>query len=80
MQADILAVLLEPPADEWKPIPAIAGRVFGEGARQSVVRKHINRLRVKFAEARLGARIETAHARGYRLAVADSAWSQGRRG
>jgi len=80
MQADILAVLLEPPADEWKPIPAIAHRVFGEGARQSIVRKHVNRLRVKFARARLGASIETAHARGYRLAVADDAWSQGRRG
>ena len=72
MQAEILAVLLEPPADDWKPIPAIARRVFGEGAKQSVVRKHVNRLRVKFARARLTARIETAHARGYRLAVADS--------
>lgn len=80
MQAEILAVLLEPPADDWKPIPAIACRVFGEGARQSIVRKHVNRLRVKFARARLGASIETAHARGYRLAVADSTWSQGRRG
>jgi len=71
MQAEILAVLLEPPADEWKPIPAIAHKVFGVGARQSVVRKHVNRLRVKFAQARLGARIETAHARGYRLVAAE---------
>ena len=80
MQAEILAVLLEPPADEWKPIPAIARRVFGEGARQSVVRKHVNRLRLKFARAGLGARIETAHARGYRLVAADRTSSQGRRG
>jgi DNA-binding response OmpR family regulator len=70
-QTEILAVLMEPPADEWKPIPAIASRVFSEGAKQSVVRKHVNRLRVKFAQARLGARIETAHARGYRLILAE---------
>ncbi len=68
-QALILAVLMDPPADEWKAIPSIARRVFGEEAKQSAVRKHINRLRQKFAEARLGAGIETAHARGYRLVV-----------
>ena len=80
MQAAILAVLLDPPADEWKPIPAITRRVFGEGARQSVVRKHVNRLRVKFARAGLRATIETAHARGYRLVAGDRVSSQGRRG
>ena len=78
-QAQIPAVGLEPPADEWKPAPAIAHTVFGEGARQSVVRKHVNRLRVKFAQTRLGARIETAHARDYRLAAADRTSYQGGR-
>lgn len=80
MQTEILAVLMEPPADEWKQIPVIAGRVFGDGARQSVVRKHVNRLRDKFARARLDARIITAHGRGYRLVAADGASSQVRRG
>lgn len=80
MQAEILAVLLEPPTDEWKPIPAIAGRVFGEGARQSVVRKHVNRLRAKFARSRLDARIETAHARGYRLVAIGRGPHQGGEG
>jgi DNA-binding response OmpR family regulator len=75
MQAEILAVLLEPPADEWKPIPAIARKVFGVGAKESVVRKQVNRFRVKFTRARLGARIETAHARGYRLVATDWASS-----
>ena len=78
-QAQIPAVGLEPPADEWKPAPAIAHTVFGEGARQSVVRNHVNRLRVKFAQTRLGARIETAHARGYRLVAADRTSYQGGR-
>lgn len=49
----------------------IARRVFGEGARQRIVRKHINRLRVKFAQTCLGAGIETAQARGYCLVAAD---------
>ncbi|MFQ5922330.1 MAG: response regulator transcription factor [Anaerolineales bacterium] len=80
MQAEILAVLLEPPADEWKPIPAITRRVFGDGASQSVVRKHVNRLRVKFARTGLRATIETAHARGYRLMASDGARNQDRKG
>jgi len=80
MQAESLAVLLEPPADDWKPILAIARRVFGDGARQSVVRKHVNRLRVKLTQTRLGVRIETAHARGYRLVATDRTLSQVRRG
>lgn len=77
MQVDILAVLVEPPADEWKPIPLIAHRVFGHGARESVVRKHISRLRVKFARARLDARIDTAHAQGYRLVTTDGTSARG---
>ena len=78
-QAQIPAVGLEPSADEWNPAPAIVHTAFGEGARQSVVRKHVNRLRVKFAQTRLGARIETAHARDYRLAAADRTSYQGGR-
>jgi DNA-binding response OmpR family regulator len=45
--------------------------VFGEGARDTVVRKHINRLRVRFARAGLEARIDTAHAKGYRVVTTD---------
>ncbi|MEE9231192.1 MAG: winged helix-turn-helix domain-containing protein [Acidobacteriota bacterium] len=72
-QARIVAMLLEPPIDEWKSIPAIARQVFGEGAKESIVRKHINRLRLKFSQAALGARIETAHAKGYRLVAGGDA-------
>ena len=72
-QARIVAMLLEPPIDEWKSIPAIARQVFGEGAKESIVRKHINRLRLKFSQEALGARIETAHAKGYRLVTGDDA-------
>jgi hypothetical protein len=45
------------------------------GAKESVVRKQVNRFRVKFTRARLGARIETAHARGNRLVATDWASS-----
>lgn len=69
-QGEIIAALMEPPIGGWKEIPAIARRMFGEERKQSAVRKHINRLRVKFADAGLPATIETAHARGYRLVVA----------
>lgn len=72
-QARIVGMLLEPPIDEWKSIPAIARQVSGEGAKESIVRKHINRLRLKFSQAALGARIETAHAKGYRLVIGDDA-------
>ena len=77
MQADILGVLLEPPADEWKSIPVIAHRVFGEGAREGVVRKHINRLRVRFARAGLDARIDTAHTKGYRVVTTEQMSARG---
>ena len=43
------------------------------------MRKHVNRLRVKFAQTRLGTRIETAHARAYRLAVVRRTSYQGGR-
>lgn len=46
-------------------------RLQQASAASIVVREHINGLRVRFARARLDARIDTAHARGYRLVTAD---------
>lgn len=70
-QALVVGLLMEPPAYEWKPGPKIAREVFGDEWKAGAVRKHINRLRVKFGEAGLGLALETEYSRGYRLVVDD---------
>jgi len=71
MQADILAVLLEPPAGDWKTHKEIARKIYGDVGynEKAGVRKHVGRIRARLDALNLGVRIETAHAHGYRFVV-----------
>ena len=71
LQADILAVLLEPPAGHWKTHKEIARKVYGDTGynEKAGVRKHVSRIRTRLDALNLGVRIETAHAHGYRFVV-----------
>jgi DNA-binding response OmpR family regulator len=71
MQADILAVLLEPPAGHWKTHKEIARKMYGDAGynEKAGVRKHVARIRARLDALNLGVRIETAHAHGYRFVV-----------
>jgi DNA-binding response OmpR family regulator len=71
MQADILAVLLEPPAGHWKTHKEIARKVYGDTgySEKAGVRKHVARIRARLDAVNLGVCIETAHAHGYRFVV-----------
>jgi DNA-binding response OmpR family regulator len=71
MQAEILAVLLEPPAGHWKTHKEIARKVYGDTGynEKAGVRKHVARIRTRLDALNLGVRIETAHAHGYRFVV-----------
>jgi DNA-binding response OmpR family regulator len=71
MQADILAVLMEPPGGHWKTHTEIARKVYGDTGynEKAGVRKHIARIRIRLDSLNLGVRIETAHAHGYRFVV-----------
>ena len=70
MQADILAVLLEPPG-HWKTHKEIAGKVYGDTGynEKAGVRKHVARIWTRLDALSLGVRIETAHAPGYSFVV-----------
>ncbi|MEE9231193.1 MAG: response regulator transcription factor [Acidobacteriota bacterium] len=71
MQAEILAVLMEPPAGHWKTHAETAGKVYGDTGynEKAGVRKHIARIRSRLNSLEMGLHIETAHAHGYRLVV-----------
>ncbi len=71
MQADMLAVLLEPPAGHWKTHKEIARKIYGDAGynEKAGVRKHVGRIRARLDALSLGIRIETAHAHGYRFVV-----------
>lgn len=71
MQAEVLSVLMEPPAGHWKTHDEIAGKVYGEAGynEKAGVRKHVARIRSRLEELDLGAHIETAHSLGYRMVV-----------
>jgi DNA-binding response OmpR family regulator len=71
MQADILAVLMEPPAGHWKRHAEIARMVYGDTGfyEKGGVRKHVMRIRTRLASLNLGIRIETARTHGYRFVV-----------
>ena len=71
MQAEVLAVLMEPPAGHWKTHREIADKVYGDHGygEKAAIRKHIARIRSRLDALDMGARIETAHTHGYRIVV-----------
>jgi len=71
MQAEVLALLMAPPAGEWKLHRKLARAMYGESGvdEKAGVRKHIARIRERLEALDMGVWIETAFGHGYRLVV-----------